>query len=78
MGRGREANKGNKARTVSKVERMPKEYGGTREENVSKWRKWLLMCNSAERPKNMSVEFGCQEVTGDLNIKAILEESWGW
>lgn len=57
---------------------MLKEYGGIREENVLKWRKWLLMCNFVERFKNMFVEFGCQEVIGDFNIKVILEESWGW
>lgn len=32
---------------------MPKEYGVTREETVSKWRKWLMMCNSAERSKKV-------------------------
>lgn len=78
LGRGRELSKGKKARTVNKVQKMSKEYGVTREENVSKWRKWQMMCNSAERPQIMSVGFGCLEITGNRNIKVVLVQTWGW
>ena len=68
LGRAKEVSKRNMARTVNKVERMPKECGITvREDNVSKWRKQLMVCNSAERPKKMSGGSGFLKITGELN-----------